>query len=284
MSEYLDKTAVITGAASGIGHALARKCGAYGMNVVLGDIDASTLQKTKQELSHSAHGCLAITVDVAKEIDVKILAAETINAFHGVDFLFINAGVNIMAFMSEYDILDWKWIIDVNLWGTIHCIKAFLPILMRSDRDSHIVITSSAGAFIPFQTVGPYNASKAAILALSETLYNELRIVGSKATVHALCPGMVNTNIAKAETRRQPEYMNPNIDYESDERRRYRLPENEVRSGISSEKVADEVFNSIEKNEFYIFPQLEVKQMIAQKCASIINHNLPLDLSGIRKG
>jgi short-subunit dehydrogenase len=283
MIDYANKTAVITGAASGIGYGLAKKCIRSNMNVVLADIDNASLEKAKDELSHSAHSCMALTVDVTKEKDVQNLSAEAIDAFRRIDFLFINAGVNIMAFMSEYDLLDWKWIIDVNLWGTIHCLRSFLPIMKKEEHESHIVMTSSAGAFLPFQTVGPYNATKSAILALSETLYNELRIERSRTKVHVLCPGMVNTNIHNAEARRQSEYMNPNINYKGDARARYRLPARGVQTGISVDKVADEVFKSIEKNEFYIFPQPEIKQMIVKKYETLISTNMPLDLSESRK-
>ena len=283
MADYTNRTAVITGAASGIGFGLAKQCIRNKMNVVLADIDRASLEKVKDELSISMQRCVALAVDVTKEKDVQNLADKAIDAFGRVDFLFINAGVNIRAFMVEYDLLDWKWIIDVNLWGTIHCLRSFLPII-KKENESHIVMTSSGGAFLPFQTVGPYNATKSAILALAETLYNELLIERSKTKVHVLCPGMVNTNIWNAEAKRQPEYMNPSINYESDERARYRLPKRGVQSGISVEKVTDEVFKSIERNEFYIFPQPEIKQMIAKKCETLMNNNMPLDLSDTIKG
>lgn len=250
------------------------------INVVLADIDKALLQKTKDELTDSAQSCIALKVDVTKQKDVQNLSAKAIEAFGRIDFLFINAGVNIRAFMCEYDLLDWKWIIDVNLWGTIHCLRAFLPIMIIEEHESHIVMTSSGGAFLPFQTVGPYNATKSAILALAETLYNELKIEKLKANVHVLCPGMVNTNIINAEAERQSEYMNPSINYKGDARAKYRLPAGAVQSGISVDKVADEVFKSFEKNEFFIFPQPKIKQMIAKKYKTIINNNMPLDLSG----
>jgi NADP-dependent 3-hydroxy acid dehydrogenase YdfG len=282
MADYAPKTAVVTGAASGIGRALAKKCACNNMNVVLADIDGPSLENARAELSHSAHACLALKTDVTKESDVEVLSTKTIDVFHGIDYLFINAGVNIMAFMSEYDILDWKWIIDVNLWGTIHCLRSFLPAMKKQAHESHIVMTSSAGAFLPFQTVGPYNATKSAILALSETLYNELKIEESRANVHVLCPGMVNTNISDAETRRQAEYMNPRVDYTADSRAKFRLPKGGVQAGLSADIVADEVFKSIGRKEFYIFPQPEVKQMIARKYEAIMNSNMPLDLSEMR--
>jgi len=121
MIDHTNRTAVITGAASGIGYGIAKKCIRNDMNVVLADIDKASLEHTKDEMSLSAHRCMALAVDVTKEKDVQNLSAKAIGEFGKVDFLFINAGVNIRAFMSEYDLLDWKWIIDVNLWGTIHC-------------------------------------------------------------------------------------------------------------------------------------------------------------------
>jgi NADP-dependent 3-hydroxy acid dehydrogenase YdfG len=282
MADYTDKVAIITGAASGIGYGIARKCARNNMNLVLADIDKASLEKARNELSGPLNACVSSLTDVTKQKDVQELSAKALNAFGRIDFLFINAGVNIKAFMCEYDILDWKWIIDVNLWGTIHCLRSFLPIMKNAEHESHIVITASAGAFMPFQTVGPYNATKAAILALAETLYNELRIEQSRANVHVICPGMVRTNISNAEARRQSEYMNPGITYKADARDKFRLPASAVEGGISADNVADEVFRSIEKNEFYIFPQPDIKAMIASKYEAILNRNMPLDLSGLR--
>jgi NADP-dependent 3-hydroxy acid dehydrogenase YdfG len=279
MAEYSDRVAVITGAASGIGYGLAKKCISSEMHVVLADIDSFALEKEESEFRKSVSQCIRIPTDVTKLSDVKALAHRTYDLFGEIQFLFINAGVNILAHIWEYDIYDWKWIIDVNLWGTIHCLNVFLPLMKNQENDSFIVITSSGGAFLPYQTAGPYNATKSAILALAETLYNELQIEKSKIRVHVLCPGMVNTSIDKAEVHRQGEYKNPNVDYESEKRMKYRIPHRAVEAGISIEEVADAVFSSIEKNEFYVFPQPEIKQMIARKYELILQRNMPLDLS-----
>ena len=279
MREYADRVAVITGAASGIGYGLAKKCAGNNMHVILADINDAALKKKDDELSRSSRGCTMMPTDVSKADDVQRLANHSFDSYGKVDFLFINAGVNILAFMWEYDIFDWRWIIDVNLWGTIHCLRAFLPRMLRQENVSHIVITSSGGAFLPFQTAGPYNATKYAVLGLAETLSNEVKIEKSKVRVHALCPGMVNTHIDNAEAQRQKEYMNPCIAYGSEERTKYRIPRKAVEAGISPEMVADEVFLSIEKNEFYIFPQPAMKEMITRKYENLLQKNMPLDLS-----
>ncbi len=250
----------------------------YKMHVVLADIDIAALEKLESEYRCSDSKCVAIQTDVAKLSDVKALAQRTYDLFGGVQFLFINAGVNILANIWEYDILDWKWIIDVNLWGTIHCLHTFLPQMKTQEKDSFIVITSSGGAFLPYQTAGPYNATKSAILALAETLYNELQIEKSRIRIHVLCPGMVHTCIDNAEVHRQVEYKNPSVDYESEKRMKYRIPRRTIEAGISIEKVADATFHSIEKNEFFIFPQAELKRMIARKYELILQRNMPLDL------
>lgn len=279
VTEYANNVAVITGAASGIGCGLVRKCMSYKMHVVLADIDIAALEKVKSEFRSSTSQCIMIPTDVTKLSDVKALAQRTHDLFGGVQFLFINAGVNILANIWEYDILDWKWIIDVNLWGTIHCLHTFLPRMKTQEEDSFIVITSSGGAFLPYPTAGPYNATKSAILALAETLYNELKIEKSRIRVHVLCPGMVRTGIDKAEAHRHGEYKNPSVDYESEKRMKYRIPRRSVEAGISIEQVAEATFSSITKNEFFIFPQDEIKQMIMRKCELISQRNMPLDLS-----
>jgi NAD(P)-dependent dehydrogenase (short-subunit alcohol dehydrogenase family) len=280
MENYHGRVAVVTGAASGIGYSLAEKCVSYGMRVVLADIDTTALDQKGKALGESEGKCIAVPTNVANLSEVQTLALLAFKAFGRIDFLFINAGVNILARTWEYDILDWKWIIGVNLWGAIHCINAFLPSMQKQEIDSSIVFTASAGAFLAFQTAGPYNATKSAIVALAETLYNELKIEASKIRVHVLCPGMANTNIDKAEVHRPAEYKNPSIDYHDEDRLKYRIPRAAVEAGISPSRIADEVFNSIDRNEFYIFPQPEVKQTIAGKFQLIIDRNMTLDLSG----
>jgi len=279
MKYYDDLTAVITGAASGIGYALAKECISRNMKVVLADIDSIALEKAKNSLGNEESGCISFRTDVAKEPDVRTLAKYVNGTFAKVDFLFINAGVNILANTWEYEIWDWKWIIDVNLWGTIHCLTSFLPLMISQNNDAFIVFTSSAGAFLPFQTAGPYNATKSAIVALAETLYNELLIKKSRVKLRVVCPGMVNTNLDKAETHRQPEYKNPQVDYASAKRQPHYIPHSAVEAGVDVNEVTKAIFDSIEKDEFYVFPQPNLKTMIAHRLDLILRKNMPMDLS-----
>lgn len=279
MKRYDDCVAVITGAASGIGYGLAKECISRNMKVVLADIDPVALEKATNSLCGQESRCTSLRTDVAKEPDVRALAKYVNDTFGKVDFLFINAGVNILAYTWEYDIWDWKWIIDVNLWGTIHCLTSFLPLMISQNNDAFIVFMSSGGAFLPFQTAGPYNATKSAIVALAETLYNELLIKKSRIKLRVSCPGMVNTNLDKAEIHRQPEYRNPQVDYASAKRQQHYIPHSAVEAGADVTEVTQAIFDSIEKDEFYVFPQPNLKTTIAQKFDLILQKNMPLDLS-----
>lgn len=279
MKQYSDRTAVVTGAASGIGYGIAGECVSRKMKVVLADIDPVALEKAATTLDGEVGRCITLRTDVTSESDVRALAEQAILTLGRIDFLFINAGVNILGYTWEYDIWDWKWIIDVNLWGTIHCLTSFLPFMLSQDSEAFIVFTSSGGAFLPFQTSAPYNATKSAILALAETLYNELLISGSKIRLRVVCPGMVNTNIDRAETHRQQKYQNPEVDYASMNRQKRCVPRSALEAGASVNEVAQAVFASMEREEFYVFPQANLKSVIARKFDLILQQNMPLDLS-----
>jgi len=278
MKSYDGCVAVVTGAASGIGYGLAKECLSRNMKVVLSDIDVEALDKAREALDAGAGRCSSFRTDVTKESEVRKLATFAASS-GGIDFLFINAGVNLLAYTWEYDIWDWKWIIDVNLWGTIHCLASFLPLMLPQNRDAFIVFTASGGAFLPFQTAGPYNATKSAILALAETLYNELLIVKSRISLRVACPGMVSTNLDRAETHRQPEYRNPAVDYASAKRQQHGIPHRAVEAGMSVAEVVQAIFESLEREEFYVFPQSNLKATIAQKLNLMLQKNMPLDLS-----
>ena len=281
MKDYSGLTAVITGAASGIGYGIAKACVARNIRVVVADIDPVALESAVSSLGGPCC-CTAHLTDVASEPDVRALAECAFRDFSKVDFLFINAGVNVLGYIWEYDLWDWKWILDVNLWGTIHCLTSFLPLMVARNDESFITFTSSAGAFLPFQTAGPYNATKSAILALAETLQNELLITRSKIQLRVACPAMVNTNLDKAETHRQMQYKNPKVDYTSPERQERWIPHRAVEAGASVAEVVQAIFASFDKDQFYVFPQPGVKATIAEKFKLILRDDMPLDLSRSR--
>jgi NAD(P)-dependent dehydrogenase (short-subunit alcohol dehydrogenase family) len=254
MKEFKDNVAVITGAASGIGQGLAEKCAKERMKVVIADINEKGLRRNERRLKRIGAEVLYIPTDVSKANDVEHLAQSTIDRFGGVHLLFNNAGLAIPRLTWEYELKDWELVLGVNLWGVIHGIRTFIPIMIEQDRECHIVNTSSIEGILSSGVGGAtYGVTKHALVFLSERLALELEEYAPKIKVSVLCPGFVITNIFASAVDRLSEYMkNPNEIFEriDEERRREFLEESPP---LTPEQVADMVFQAIREDEFYIF-------------------------------
>jgi len=208
VKEFKDKVAVITGAASGIGRGIARRCAQEGMKVVLADIEEKALTQTAREMKAGGASVLAVLTDVSKASDVEVLGQKTLDAFGAVHLLCNNAGVGTGATIWESTLADWEWVIGVNLWGVIHGIRVFVPIMLEQDTECHIVNTASVLGLISSPYMGTYKVTKHGIVTLSETLYQELALRGAKIRVSVLCPMWVNTQLMEAERNRPAELRN----------------------------------------------------------------------------
>jgi NAD(P)-dependent dehydrogenase (short-subunit alcohol dehydrogenase family) len=171
MREFKGKVAVITGAGSGIGRAIAERSVQEGMVVVAADIDETSIARTEAELRALGGKVLAVKTDVSKRSDVEVLAQRALDAFGGVHLLVNNAGVGAGGTPWEATWGDWEWVLSVNLWGVIHGIKVFTPIMLAQDTDCHIVNTASVAGLTVVGSSAPYAANKHAVVALSESLY-----------------------------------------------------------------------------------------------------------------
>jgi NAD(P)-dependent dehydrogenase (short-subunit alcohol dehydrogenase family) len=190
------QTAVVTGAASGMGRAFAERFGALGMNVVLADVEEPRLAEVAGNMRESGANVLPVVTDVADGTSIDALAAKAFDTFGAVHVLCNNAGVGGGGPIHELTTNDWQWVLGVNLWGVIHGIRAFLPTMLSSGEEGHIVNTASMAGMIAGPMMGPYNATKFAVVAISETLHAELQMTGGgKVGVSVLCPGFVNTDI-----------------------------------------------------------------------------------------
>ena len=277
MKEFKDKVAVITGAASGIGAGIAYKCGKEGMKIVISDIDERRLRRLERKLSRMGLQILTVLADVSKASDVEYLAKKTIEEFGEVHLLFNNAGIAIPNLTWEYDLKEWEEVLGINLWGVLHGIHTFIPIMLKQGNECHIVNTSSIEGLISKGVGGStYGVCKHALVHLTERLAYELELNGSNIKVSVLCPGFVKTNIFLSAINRI-----------SEERRKEMLsPENrgeeraeQVRELMESspmllpDEVAEIVFEAIRNEKLYIITHKDSfwKELVKERFDAILN-------------
>ena len=259
MEHLAGKVAVVTGAASGIGLALAQRFGRDGMKVVMADIELPALEREAAALADEGVDVLALPSDTSLEADVEALAETTVERFGGVHVVCNNAGVGSRGLkVADLPRRDFEWVIGVNLWGVIHGIRAFLPRLLAQG-EGHIVNTASVSGLYHHPRMGPYNATKAAVVALSETLKFELDEDGANVGVSVLCPSWVRTNISTA-VRNLPERLHYELTpaqaeemLEYKARRRQQLRD----EAIDADDVAHQVRDAVLSNRFYVITHPE---------------------------
>src|ERR1700733_12240230 len=198
MLEFRDKVAVVTGAASGIGRAIAERCAAEGMSVVLADIEEPALLETAKSMADSGVRLLPYRLDVSSAAEVEALAATVYKQFGAVHLLFKNAGVAPEGMAAWSQTLDtWRWVIDVNLYGVIHGIRSFVPRMLAGGEEGHVVNTASVAGLMAGPMISPYFATKHAVVGLSESLYLELAMAKARLSASVLCPAFVKTKIGE---------------------------------------------------------------------------------------
>ena len=218
MKDFQGKTAVITGGASGIGAAMGQLFLAKGMNVVLADIEQQALDATVAALDTGGGRCTGVVTDVSKAADVQRLADAALAKFGAIHIACNNAGVFAGGLLWEQSLADFKWQLDVNVWGVIHGIRTFVPIMAAQDSECHIVNTASMAAVTAMPYSGIYHMTKHAVLGLRESLYHELAFHVPNVKVSVLCPEAINTGIARSERNRPSAYSRAGDVVESDAR------------------------------------------------------------------
>jgi NADP-dependent 3-hydroxy acid dehydrogenase YdfG len=274
MKRFEQAVAVVTGGASGIGFAMAKRFAKEGMRVVVADIGLEALRTAERELHQAGATVLAVQTDVSKQEDVDGLALEAFAKFGAVHILCNNAGVAVGGPLWEHALQDWQWVLGVNLWGVIHGVRAFVPRMLAQDTEGHIVNTGSLAGLVSFPNAGVYGASKAAVIALSETLHHDLRAKGSKLRVSVLCPAAVATRIADSERNRPRELSLGQPTPEAEEMAR--INREAMAAGIPPDKVADRVFEAIRDEKFYVLTHGdEARAAVKARFAAILEERAP---------
>lgn len=273
MKDFKDKVAVVTGAASGIGRGIAEHCTQEGMKVVLADIDQDGLDKVADELKAKGASVLTIQTDVADASSMESLAQQTIDEYGAVHLLFNNAGVT-GGNVARSTLAEWEWVLGINVWGVIHGVHFFIPIMAAQDTEAHIVNTASLAGLISFE--GIYGVSKHTVVALSEGLHHDLAQTNPKIKVSVLCPSVVNTNIG-TNRHRPPELQNETNDavISPEEEQLRQTISDKFAAGMSPEQVANHVFKAIENEDFYILTHPELNSLIQMRIDDILQGNHP---------
>lgn len=259
MDDLRGKVAVVTGGASGIGRALARAFAAAGMKVVLADLDEVRMREVEAELAEGGTEVLPVVCDTSLEPSVQALAQATLERFGAAHVLCNNAGVVGKGDPWAGPMSTWEWVVGINLYGVIHGIRAFLPI-MQEQGEGHIVNTASMAGLVALPGAAPYNVTKHGVVALSEGLFIELKSSGSPVRVSALCPGFVRTNLMDGQTwqerlGREPAPTANPVGVMIDD-----LLRQGVQSGIDPDHVANEVVDAIRTERFWILTHPEMRQ------------------------
>ena len=253
MEQLAGKIAVVTGGASGIGKAIARRLIAERMTVVIADIERVALHSAATET-----GAIGIWTDVASFESVQALADEVKRRFGGLHLLCNNAGVASTARLADMSLSDWTWLLGVNLWGVIHGVKAFLPLLKANPDGGYLVNTASVSGFHVTPDLGGYTVSKFAVVALSETLALELKADGSNVGITVLCPGPVSTSLGSSQ-RNRPSALSGGAFVDKD------LEASEEGGGmrwIDGDAVADVLLRAIRRGDLYAFTHPEWEPIV----------------------
>jgi NAD(P)-dependent dehydrogenase (short-subunit alcohol dehydrogenase family) len=271
MREFRDKVAVIIGAASGIGLALARRCAQAEMRVVLVDNNAGALYAAATALQAQGADVLAVPTDVGQARDIEALADATIATFGAVHLLCNNAGVGIVTPILESTVADWEWALNVNLWSVIHAVRVFVPLMRAQQVPCHIVNTASIAGLISPPGLGVYRTIKHAVVAFSEALYHELAANAPLIKVSVLCPGVVKTKSMSSSHR-----LADDTGDNGEERRLQQV----IEAGMAPKTVADHVWQALREERFYILTHPERNWQIRAHMEDILlgqNPSTPLD-------
>lgn len=278
MEEFEGKVAVVTGAASGIGRALAGAFADLGMKVVLADVETTALEAAAEELRADGADVFAVTADVGRAAEVDRIGAAAMDVFGGLHVACNNAGVSGGGLSWEIDVETWRWILDVDLWGVIHGVRTFTPLIIQSG-GGHIVNTASMAGLTSNPGMAPYNVAKHGVVTLSETMSMELQMTHPEVGVSVLCPGWVRTQINRSE-RNRPGFEAVEVAEEVEESAEglaalRKLVDSWIAEGLQPAHVANLVVEAIRENRFWILTHPEWQGMVRDRIERMLTGENP---------
>jgi NAD(P)-dependent dehydrogenase (short-subunit alcohol dehydrogenase family) len=276
MRELEGKTAVVTGAGSGIGRELALACAREGMGVMLADIDEAGLRETSAAIAPLGVRVESLRCDVSKPLEVESLAERAWEHFGAAHLLFNNAGVAVAGPVWAATLEDWKWTLDINLMGVVHGVRAFVPRMLAQGGECHVVNTASVAGLVDIAGSGVYCVSKHGVVALSECLYHDLRVAKANIGVSVLCPAYVNTGIGDSARHRPTELAATNplaAPYEEAVRQAL------LHGKLTAADIARVTLEAVESGRFYILTHEKIKGAIEIRMRDILEDRTPTDVS-----
>lgn len=282
MKNFKNKVVVITGGASGLGREFANTAAGLGMKVVLADVQQEALDRARAELEGQGAQVLARVCDVRKGEQVQALADATMEKFGAVHLVFNNAGVGAGGFIWENTESDWEWVLGVNLWGVIHGVRIFTPLMLACAKqdpqyEGHIVNTSSMAGLLNPPVMGVYNVSKHGVVSLSETLYHDLQLAKAPIGASVLCPYFVATGISQSH-RNRPADLKHDGALTASQAASQLVTEKAVESGkVSAAQVAQMTFDAIRDGQFYIYSHPKALGGVAERMDGILHQRNPPD-------
>ena len=281
ITDFKGKTAVLTGAGSGFGLECARIGARLGMNLVLVDVQQDALDKAAAEATAAGVPVLARRVDVSSAEQMEALAAAVKERFGAPHFVFNNAGVGSGGLIWENSIADWNWVLGVNVWGVVHGVRLFTPMMLEAAQADlayrgHIVNTASMDGLLNPPNMGVYNVSKHAVVSLTETLYQDLALVTDQVGASVLCPFFVATGISQSH-RNRPGELKAGKPTKS-QLIGQAMSDKAVSSGkVTAADVAQKVFDAISANQFYIYSHPKAIASVQTRMEDIMLGRNPTD-------
>jgi NAD(P)-dependent dehydrogenase (short-subunit alcohol dehydrogenase family) len=280
MRDFDGKVAVVTGAASGIGLALAQRAASEGMRVVLADVEEKALDAAVTDLRRREFEVLGVVTDVTKAESVEALRDRALAAYGKVHLVCNNAGVAGGGAVPIWETTpkDWQWVFGVNFWGVLNGVRTFLPLLLDQGEEGHVVNTGSIAGLVNGN--GIYGVSKHAVVALSESMFSQLKLREAKVGVSVLCPGFVSTRIYEADRNRPAELQNENAAPVDPEARR--AMSRVVTEGTPPSEVAEKVFEGIREERLYIITHDNFDEAIRSRFENVLGRKNPVPRAPVR--